>query len=41
MARGLMHGTVTAGQIGRVLLASAALVTIFAPLTMYLYRSRR
>ena len=38
--RGLMHGTVTAGQIGWVLLISAALVVIFAPLTMYLYRNK-
>lgn len=38
--RGLMNGTATAGQIGWVLLASAALVTVFAPLTMHLYRSK-
>jgi ABC-2 type transport system permease protein len=38
--RGLMHGTATAGEVGWVLLASAALVAIFAPLTMYLYRNR-
>jgi len=38
--RGLMHGTATAGQVGWVLLASAALVTLFAPLTVWLYRSR-
>jgi hypothetical protein len=29
-----MSGTVTAGQVGWVLLASAALVAVFAPLTM-------
>jgi len=34
--RGLMHGTVTAGQIGWVLLAAATLTTVFAPLTMHL-----
>jgi hypothetical protein len=28
-----------AGQVGWVLLASAALTAIFAPLTMYLYRN--
>jgi ABC-2 type transport system permease protein len=41
-ARSLMtHGTVTAGQIGWVLLTSAALTAIFAPLTMLLYRNKR
>jgi ABC-2 type transport system permease protein len=41
-ARSLMlHGTVTAGQVGWVLLASAALTIIFAPLTIYLYRNKR
>jgi ABC-2 type transport system permease protein len=39
--RGLMHGTVTAGQIGWVLLASAVLVAVFAPLTMYLYGNKK
>ena len=29
--RGLMHGTVTAGQIGLVLLISGALIAVFAP----------
>ena len=38
--RGLMDGTVAAGQAGWVLLASAALVAIFGPITMRLYRSR-
>jgi ABC-2 type transport system permease protein len=38
--RDLMHGTATADQIGWVLLASAALVAVFAPLTMHLYRTR-
>ncbi len=37
----MMHGTVSAGQVGWVLLASAALTAIFAPLTMYLYRNKR
>jgi len=41
-ARSLMvHGTVTAGQVGWVLLASAALTAICAPLTMLLYRNKR
>ncbi|WP_196812119.1 ABC transporter permease [Nocardia sp. CNY236] len=40
-ARGLMQGTVTAGQLLLVLLSSAVLVVIFAPLTMYLYNKRR
>jgi ABC-2 type transport system permease protein len=39
--RGLMHGTVTAGEVGWVLLASAALVAVFAPITMYLYGRKR
>jgi ABC-2 type transport system permease protein len=40
-ARGLMHGTATAGQVGWVLLASAALIAVFAPVTMYLYGHKR
>jgi ABC-2 type transport system permease protein len=39
-SRGLMHGTVTAGQIGWVLLACALIVAVFAPLTMRLYRGK-
>ena len=39
--RGLMSGTVTAAQIGWVLIASAALVAVFAPLTIHLYRGRQ
>jgi ABC-2 type transport system permease protein len=39
--RGLMSGTVTVGQIGWVLLASAALIAVFAPLTMYLYGNKK
>jgi ABC-2 type transport system permease protein len=39
--RGLMHGTATAGEVGWVLLTSAVLVAVFAPLTMYLYRKRQ
>jgi ABC-2 type transport system permease protein len=38
--RGLMAGSVTAGQIGWVLVASAVLTAVFAPLTMHLYRAR-
>lgn len=38
--RDLMHGTATAGQVGWVLVASAALVAVFAPITMRLYRTR-
>jgi ABC-2 type transport system permease protein len=37
--RDLMGGTPAAHQIGWVLLASAVLVTIFAPLTIHLYRN--
>jgi ABC-2 type transport system permease protein len=40
-ARGLMAGTATAGQVGWVLAASAALTAVFAPLTMHLYRNKR
>jgi ABC-2 type transport system permease protein len=39
-ARGLMHGGVVAGDVGWVLLWSAAIVAVFAPLTMRLYRTR-
>lgn len=39
--RGLMNGTVTAGQIGLVLASSAALVAVFGPLTMRLYRKKQ
>jgi ABC-2 type transport system permease protein len=39
--RGLMHGTVTGEQLAWVLLASAALIVVFAPLTMHLYRHKR
>ncbi|GAA4306236.1 ABC transporter permease [Actinomadura luteofluorescens] len=39
--RGLMDGTVTAGQMGWAFLACAILVAVFAPLTVYRYgRSR-
>ena len=40
-ARGLMAGTVTAGQVGWVLAAAAALTGVFAPLTMHRYRHQR
>jgi ABC-2 type transport system permease protein len=39
--RALMDGTATAGQVGWVLAASVALVTVFAPLTMHLYRGKQ
>jgi ABC-2 type transport system permease protein len=38
--RGLMHGTAAAGDVGWVLLASVALVAVFGPLTLHLYRTR-
>jgi ABC-2 type transport system permease protein len=38
--RGLMGGTATAGQVSGVLVASAALVAVFGPLTMHLYRAK-
>lgn len=39
--RGLMSGTVMVEQIGWVLLASATLTLVFAPLTLHLYRNRK
>jgi ABC-2 type transport system permease protein len=39
--RGLMSGTVVAGEIGWVLLASALIVAIFSPLAMYFYRRKK
>ncbi len=39
--RGLMHGTATAGQVGWVVVASAVLITVFAPLTMHLFRNKQ
>jgi ABC-2 type transport system permease protein len=39
--RDLMAGAGTAGELGWALLAPAALTAVFAPLTMYLYRTRR
>ena len=39
--RGLMVGQAAAGQVAWVLLASAALVAVFAPATAYLYGRRR
>jgi ABC-2 type transport system permease protein len=38
--RGLTSGTATTGQVGGVLAVSAALVAIFGPLTMRLYRTK-
>jgi ABC-2 type transport system permease protein len=38
--RALMDGTATVGQVGWVLLASAALVAVFAPITMHLHRGK-
>jgi ABC-2 type transport system permease protein len=39
-SRGLMAGTVSAGEIGLVLAAAAVLTAVFAPLTTHLYRTR-
>ncbi|MEQ4204937.1 ABC transporter permease [Actinopolymorpha sp. B17G11] len=38
--RGLMHGTVTTGQLGWVFLACVLLVAVFGPITMRLYRTK-
>jgi ABC-2 type transport system permease protein len=39
-SRGLMDGTIHAGNIGIVLAVAAALTAVFAPLTTHLYRTR-
>jgi ABC-2 type transport system permease protein len=39
--RGLMHGTVTAGEVGTVLAMSAGFVAVFGPLTMRRFRKLR
>jgi ABC-2 type transport system permease protein len=39
--RGLLHGTVTAGQLGLVGLSTGLLLAIFAPLTMFLYNKKK
>ncbi|WP_158735619.1 ABC transporter permease [Alteribacillus sp. YIM 98480] len=39
--RGSMHGAVTWEQVGWILLASAIITAIFAPLTMYMYRNKK
>jgi ABC-2 type transport system permease protein len=39
--RALMDGTATAGEISWVLIASAALTAVFAPLTMQIYRNKQ
>ncbi|MDF2911348.1 MAG: transporter, partial [Sporolactobacillus laevolacticus] len=39
--RGLMRGRASVGEMGLVLLSSAILIIIFAPITMYLYRNKR
>jgi ABC-2 type transport system permease protein len=40
-ARGLMHGTSASGDIAWVFVWCAALIVVFAPLTMRLYNSER
>jgi ABC-2 type transport system permease protein len=40
-ARGLMHGSVDAGAVAWVVAWSVALVAVFGPLTMRLYRAER
>jgi daunorubicin/doxorubicin transport system permease protein len=39
--RTLMQGTATVSQVGWVLLAAAGFVAVFAPTTMYLYRTKQ
>jgi ABC-2 type transport system permease protein len=38
--RGLMHGEPVSGEVALVLAISAALVALFGPLTMYVYRKK-
>ncbi|MFP3900613.1 MAG: ABC transporter permease [Acidimicrobiia bacterium] len=40
-SRGLMHGTIAAGEVGWVLVWCAAMVAVFGPITMRLYRDER
>jgi ABC-2 type transport system permease protein len=39
--RGLMSGDGATGEVGWVLIASAILVAIFSPITMYLYGNKK
>ena len=39
--RGLMNGSVPAGEIGWVLVSSVLLVAVFGPITMVLYRNKK
>lgn len=41
VVRGLMDGSVPAGEIGWVLVSSVLLVAIFGPITMLLYRNKK
>ena len=41
VVRGLMHGSVPAGEIGWVLVSSVLLVAVFGPITMVLYREKK
>lgn len=41
VVRGLMDGSVPAGEIGWVLVSSVLLVAVFGPLTMVLYRDKK
>ncbi|MGI5131115.1 ABC transporter permease [Pseudonocardia sp. CA-107938] len=41
VVRGLMHGSVPAGEIGWVLVSSLLLVAVFGPITMVLYRNNK
>ena len=41
VVRGLMDGSVPAGEIGWVLVSSVLLVAVFGPITMVLYRNKK
>ena len=41
VVRGLMDGSVSAGEIGWVLVSSVLLVAVFGPITMVLYRNKK
>ncbi|MQA06040.1 MAG: ABC transporter permease [Streptosporangiales bacterium] len=40
VVRGLMHGSMPAGEIGWVLISCVVLVAVFGPITMVLYRNK-
>ncbi len=41
VVRGLVQGSVPAGEIGWVLVSSVLLVAVFGPITMVLFRNKK